>query len=110
MAEINVKEVTQEDVKCFWEKRKYDIIVAGTLLMGFLINKKIDRLSRNSDYKFKQIKGWFNNDVSPHMEWTHENIDRAFDNFSIIRNDLNNLATSIGYQGKLGVNCEGGCE
>lgn len=110
MKEINVKEITNEDVKSFWEKHKDKIIIGGTLLIGFLLNRKINKLSANSDYKFKQIKGWFNNDVSPHMEWTHENIDRAFDNFGIIRNDLNNLATTIGYQGKLGVNCEGGSQ
>ena len=96
------------DFKAFWKKNKYKIL-AGCVGLGYLVlNAKIKTTYGYIDKKYNKLDNkigeYMNSEIVPKITQLHRDTEDLFDNSTIVKNDINNLATHTGYQGKLGVN------
>ena len=82
-----------EGFKEFWENGGRDIVMGlGFLLLGSAIgnvDKKVNRTMQACSEGFKAVA---------------EFKETSYGNFKILAKDINRLASSTGYKGKLGVN------
>ena len=90
----------KKNTESFWEKHGEKFMLAGGVIISLLLNRKIDRLENKTHSAFKKVENAFNKQA----DFIDSNFDAMYSNFKIVRADISNVATSVGFQGKLGVN------
>lgn len=95
---VNKEEAKKVETKAktFWEKHR-DKIMVGAMIFGYaLLKGKIDSIEGRTRRAFKQVNHMFDSRDS----YYKGEIDALFNNCDILKSDLINVASTLGYSGQ----------
>lgn len=97
--EQEVKEMKKK-AESWWDKNGAKVLGGAALIAALLVNKKVNALESKTGKAFNGVAKELNNT----NDLVNANLTAIYQNFRVARADLSNIATFVGYQGKLGCN------